>query len=297
MSTRKYLHVNSYDDYLKLGNNAYFSVRLAQAIKPTRIKLLSFSSANIVNNLGFESPFFPNGLFLFPLDESSAGGTALIQLAFPTGIYNLQTWCVALQAAMNANTTVGAVYTVTPNYVTHKYTITSTMSFSIPWLDVANLVTPPRVQFPWLIGFTGFINADYVVNNALIFNYPSSLVGGVNTVVTPYCVNFQEVTPLFINIVEFPSSTLTSSPPSLVNFVIFNRGVNGSAITFDANSNYEQYLTLTHKQINTITVQILGVSGTVLNWGNCAVNLLFEYYEDLEGPNQFNLNDPRLFNN
>lgn len=289
MATRKYLHVTSRDDITLSGNSANFSVNIAQAIKPTRIRLLSFSSSNVLNNLGYENAYFPNNVFLFPLDEASAGGTALIQLQFPVGIYNLQTWCVALQAALNASTTVGAVYTVTPNYVQHHYTISSTESFSIPWENVYNSYSPPNIPLPWLISFSGFVSSDYNTyqnynnyKNSNILNYPSSLVGGQNVVTTPYTVNFLCVSPLFINIKEFPSTTLTSSAPALVNFVIFNRGVNGASITFDTNSNYEQFLNLTHKQINTISVVILGNSGTILNWGEAQVDLLFEYYEDLE---------------
>lgn len=285
---KKYLHVSSLDNILPTTNNSFFKVKLPQAIQPVILELLCFVGyATSSCPIGFEQQYYPNNVFLLPLDESAAGGSSLINLQFPVQIYNAITFCSKFQELLNSNTTVGAVYTVTPNLVTFKYTITSTKQFTIPWLDVQNSTSDKYIPYEYgydklgwsptndKIGRGPYIAPNYSVP---VYNYAATLVGSTYQLESPYNYQFTAPSPLFINLLEFPNNMISSSFGTF-NFMIPVEVQQGGAIVWKSENNYPQIVNLISKQIDSLTVEITGSVGALFYQGSNRVDLLFSYVE------------------
>lgn len=285
---KKYLHISSNDNILPYSNNnCEFKVNLPQLIKPVWMKLLFFQSYSTSFTYGFEPYFFPGGIMLFPLDESAAGGTALINIQIPIGIYNAKTFCTQLGTLMTAASTVGATYTVVPNLVTFKYTITSDMEFTIPWLDVQTAASNATIPSNYWYSGSGFSATNSKIArgpntfpnySVPVYNYAAALSGLNYVLETPYNYQFSTPSPLFINILEFNNNTISSSQGSF-NFILPNDTVAGSTYLWKTDNSYEQVLNLVGKQINTMTIKITAADGNLFYQGADKVDMYFEYHE------------------
>lgn len=284
---KKYLHISSLDNVLPTSNNCFFGVNLPQFIQPIIMKLLFFQGVSSSNTFGYNANLFTNQILYFPLDESDAGGSSLINIELPIGMYNAQTFCAVLGAAMTAASTVGAVYTLTPNLVTFKYVISSTEQFTIPWLDVRNADPNLYIDYPYLYSFSGFSPTSD--NNAKgpgntpnysvpTFNYAATLDSGNYILETPYNYAFNVPSPICINVLEFPNNCVSSSQHNF-NFILPNDTPAGSTYVWKTENSYDQILNLTDKQISTMTFSITSNNGSPLYQGSNIIDMLFEYYE------------------
>ena len=253
---RKYLFVDSSDRFK--GSSDTFAFNIPNGL--IRVSSLRLDSCVIPYT------FYDVTDESFILFEEQAGG-GQISATIPSQHYSPVDLGTAVQAALNASSPNGQVYTVTYNPDTLKYTISSTGNFRLLWTTA--------VQFPneynymsYFLGFVGLtINNIQDPDSAYALSFTSTAAA---VIASDYLwINFGNM---------FPTRTETTNGSQLSFTIPINANF-GEKIIFNRYIGYDQEVSVGASGVSftNASIQILSQDRRRINLNGAQCSFVFSY--------------------